>query len=692
MHAHRGASLAKEAAAEELSSVEKYELEWIELCTDLSQCEHLLKLRERAIEGDLKVSKFRSICWALLLRAFQYDPVNWLLQRREARLAYRELKTQFNHNPYQGNLSSNDDPLSQSNESVWNQHFCDQELSKLIRQDVQRTFPGIDFFRKASIQEIMTNILFCYARSNPLICYRQGMHELLAPLIFIIHSDHRVLSHVQDLVKSVNHTLEELLDPEFLEEDSYALFVKLMEKMEKYYKISGIVPDPSGHLPSVSSTSSRASKDNAVGEIEKYVKSLQNNILARHDIQLQDHMAKLDVPLSILAIRWFRVLYGREFSFMDILILWDAIFASGSDLELIPYVAATILISVRDVVLTADYSTVINTLMKYPNPVDISLIVKYSLHMMRPEKYLRPSGVFVYVPPRYIKQISLDSPRSMTLPKNNALFASRPRRESERQRTSSLSRIHTSHYLQNLAVMNVMTDTNLDYHDSEVVEGYLVNDPTVMRLELLHAYSIMNITKSKLLRYLTVLKQHAPGHGAHEYYRVMDGIEELCDLLASRHSASTSVRQPPVEPALEANETGHGRPLDAPHPPNTLPLARRRKPKMPERSDSARNLRRTDIDHSFEVVPVEEPLTYRGDQSHWTTDSDGEVTSGSYEKPNTILSRKMAKIIGDRKSLEMKIMQRHGGASGSNDRTEDQVIAQKIVPHPEKMKYPSSEQ
>lgn len=383
-------------------------------------------------------------------------------------------------------------------------------------------------------------------------------------------------------------------------------------------------------------------------------------------------MIKLEVPLSILAIRWFRVLYGREFSFMDVLILWDAIFASGNDLELIPYVAATILISVRDVILTADYSTVINTLMKYPNPVDIGLMVKYSLHMMRPEKYLRPSGVFIYVPPRYIKQISLDTPRSLNLVKNN-VFLGRTRRESdkiERYRTSSLSRIHTSDYLHNLAVMNVMTDTNLDYHDSEVVEGYLENDPTVLRLELQHVHSIMNITKSKLLKYATVLKQHAPGHGAHEYYRVLDGIEELCDLLEIRHTNPMSIRQPPVEPAFEANESGHMRLHDL-HPPNTLPLARRRKPKMPERTESARNLRKLDVERSFEVVPAEETITFRDD-------------SRSYERPNTIMSRKAAKIIGDRKSLEMRVMQRHGGISGD----EESTSSQKIVPHPEKIKRP----
>lgn len=40
-------------------------------------------------------------------------------------------------------MAAEDDPLSQSDKSVWNQHFCDKELCTVIRQDVVRTFPGM---------------------------------------------------------------------------------------------------------------------------------------------------------------------------------------------------------------------------------------------------------------------------------------------------------------------------------------------------------------------------------------------------------------------------------------------------------------------------------------------------------------------------------------------------------------------
>ena len=37
----------------------------------------------------------------------------------------------------------------------------------------------------------MLNILFCYAKEYPNVSYRQGMHELLAPILFVLHAEDR---------------------------------------------------------------------------------------------------------------------------------------------------------------------------------------------------------------------------------------------------------------------------------------------------------------------------------------------------------------------------------------------------------------------------------------------------------------------------------------------------------------------
>lgn len=159
---------------------------------------NLNHLRQIAIDGNLKVSKFRSVAWAILLKILKGNSNNWLLQRRKHRLTYQNVKQKYDSNPHKTEVVE-DDPLSQSTQSAWNQHFCDKELCALIKQDVVRTFPGVDFYRRPQIQELMITILFCYAREHPDICYRQGMHEILAPILFVMHCDQQTVLHIQDI-------------------------------------------------------------------------------------------------------------------------------------------------------------------------------------------------------------------------------------------------------------------------------------------------------------------------------------------------------------------------------------------------------------------------------------------------------------------------------------------------------------
>lgn len=60
----------------------------------------------------------------------------------------------------------------------------------------------------------------------------------------------------------------------------------------------------------------------------------------------------LDTTLSTRANlgvdrRWIRLLFGREFPFEQLLILWDTIFAFDPDLELIDLVCVAMLIRIR---------------------------------------------------------------------------------------------------------------------------------------------------------------------------------------------------------------------------------------------------------------------------------------------------------------------------------------------------------
>jgi TBC1 domain family protein 5 len=51
------------------------------------------------------------------------------------------------------------------------------------------SFPDVDFFRQADVQQCLTDILFIYCKLNRDVSYRQGMHELLAPFYWIISNE-----------------------------------------------------------------------------------------------------------------------------------------------------------------------------------------------------------------------------------------------------------------------------------------------------------------------------------------------------------------------------------------------------------------------------------------------------------------------------------------------------------------------
>ena len=64
--------------------------------------------------------------------------------------------------------------------------FQDRELRRLIRQDVVRTFPDLEFFQAVTVRDILADVLFVYARAHPDLGYRQGMNELLGPIVFVL--------------------------------------------------------------------------------------------------------------------------------------------------------------------------------------------------------------------------------------------------------------------------------------------------------------------------------------------------------------------------------------------------------------------------------------------------------------------------------------------------------------------------
>lgn len=85
-----------------------------------------------------------------------------------------------------------DNPLSQNPDSTWGRFFLNAELEKMVDKDLSRLYPAHgSYFQTPGCQGILRRILLLWCLRHPECGYRQGMHELLAPLLYVLHADRK---------------------------------------------------------------------------------------------------------------------------------------------------------------------------------------------------------------------------------------------------------------------------------------------------------------------------------------------------------------------------------------------------------------------------------------------------------------------------------------------------------------------
>ncbi|XP_059776376.1 TBC1 domain family member 5 isoform X3 [Balaenoptera ricei] len=280
-------------------------------------------------------------------------------------------------------------PLSQDEGSLWNKFFQDKELRSMIEQDVKRTFPEMQFFQQENVRKILTDVLFCYARENEQLLYKQGMHELLAPMVFTLHCDHQAFLHASESAQP-SEEMKTLLNPEYLEHDAYAMFSQLMETAEPWFstfehdgqkgKETLMTPIPFARPQDLGPTVAIVTK----------VNQIQDHLLKKHDIELYMHLNRLEIAPQIYGLRWVRLLFGREFPLQDLLVVWDALFADGLSLSLVDYIFIAMLLYIRDALISSNYQTCLGLLMHYPLIGDVHSLILKALFLRDPKRNPRP--------------------------------------------------------------------------------------------------------------------------------------------------------------------------------------------------------------------------------------------------------------------------------------------------------------
>ncbi|XP_057778845.1 uncharacterized protein LOC130997525 [Salvia miltiorrhiza] len=302
----------------------------------------------------------------------------------DSRRRYAALRRQLlvdPHVPRDGGSSSPDrvmdNPLSQNPDSMWGRFFRNAELERMLDQDLTRLYPERgSYFQTSVCQGILRRILLLWCLRHPEYGYRQGMHEILAPLLYVLHVDVEHLSEVKrtyadhfvdkfdgfsfhendltykfdfkkfsesvgdnygfDNTSAKASSLSEL-DSEIqtivLLNDAYGaegeLGIVLSEKFmehDAYSMFDSLMSGSGGAIAMVEFFSPPSGKPHTGPPPVIEASAAFYHLLYNVDSSLHTHLVELGVEPQYFALRWLRVLFGREFSLEDLLVIWDEIF------------------------------------------------------------------------------------------------------------------------------------------------------------------------------------------------------------------------------------------------------------------------------------------------------------------------------------------------------------------------------
>ncbi|KAI1821337.1 rab-GTPase-TBC domain-containing protein [Xylaria intraflava] len=306
------------------------------------------------------ISGCRSVCWKAFLLSQTPHATSWTRALLESRSSYASRREHFlkyiKHPEYL--TAGNSDPLADDSNSPWNTYRLDEILRAEILQDVQR-LPDEPFYHQPHVQTLITNVLFIYCKLNPDVGgYRQGMHELLAPIVYVVEQD--AINPVDASTEALTDLrMVEMLDASFIEHDSFALFSRVMDSAKEFYE-TGEPLDNTGNA----AFSNQPTKYSIV-EKSQYIHEI---CLYKIDPELSIHLKNIEILPQVFLIRWIRLLFSREFPFNQMLILWDTLFSIDPTFKLIDLICTSMLIRIRWELLEADYTAALQLLLRYPVP------------------------------------------------------------------------------------------------------------------------------------------------------------------------------------------------------------------------------------------------------------------------------------------------------------------------------------
>ena len=321
---------------------------------------HLILFSEDGLPDKMPI--LRSIIWKI---NFGYLPINneeWeniLEDKRSSYFYYEEIFTKKLNEEYKLYKDYNNMTREQKEEL---DKKTNKSLLEQITKDVNRTHNQMNFFFKSidennilsknELMEIMENrrncsmknlndiykinikethadviarILFIYSTFFPDLSYVQGMNEIIAPIYYIISFDKTY---------GVESSIENI------EADTFWTFNCLMTQIKDTFN---------------------REKDNEDIGVSGKVKRLKL-LLKIVDFQLYNHFENYKLEYSTFAYRWFILFFSQEFLMIDILRLWDYIFAPDDKFQNCYFISLAVLLLKKDELLVSDLTGILSNL------------------------------------------------------------------------------------------------------------------------------------------------------------------------------------------------------------------------------------------------------------------------------------------------------------------------------------------
>ena len=94
------------------------------------------------------------------------------------------------------------------------------------------------YFREPATQAMLLDVLFIYCKLNGDIGYRQGMHEILAPILWVVSRDAIDLEAQEEGSDTAgdDHLVLSVLSQKYIEHDAFTIFGILMQTAKSFYE------------------------------------------------------------------------------------------------------------------------------------------------------------------------------------------------------------------------------------------------------------------------------------------------------------------------------------------------------------------------------------------------------------------------------------------------------------------------